>query len=794
MKKLYFSLFSLFLSVNIFSQCAFTLSVTPVDVSCYGLCDGSASVTITGGTGPYTYTWNPGGASTTTISGLCPGTFKCIIEEAGCKDSVSFSIAEPNPIVFTPTPSNILCYGVCTGSVSSIASGGTPPYVFTVSGGSSTSLCAGNYVAYVTDDNGCIDSTNISITQPSAPLSVTVTSTDVTCYGTSNGTGSATVSGGTSSYNYSWSTTPVETAPNVFNLPTGTTTIVVTDLAGCTDTATVTINEPPQIIINTISTTSVSCYGGNDGTASMSASGGIPSVLNGYTYLWSVGSQTTTSATGLSAGTHSFSVTDSLSCTVTKTVTIVEPNPFTANASQTNLCGSATGDVTVNVTGGTASFTYSWSAGGQTTQSITGLTAGTYTVLVTDANLCTATDTVQVLILPVISTTLSTTNIKCLGDTNGTASIAVSGGSPGFTYSWSNGETTNSISGLTSGNYTITVTDTIGCVSTNTFVIGGATLLSVNVSATHICSSGTGTATLTATGGTPGYQYSWNTGDTIPVLTNLSAGTYTCMVTDSSGCIDTNIIKIRASADLAVMTTITPIVCLGDSNAIVTLTGAAGLPPYTFSWAPGGSTATTITGLGPGTYTANITDSVGCIANQIVNITAPTAVTATLTGVNATCFGCADGSATASVSGGNGVYNYSWSPISATTSSVTGLTAGNYTVCVSDSSGCGDTCMVITITEPPSGIFNTDVSAKLLSANPVPFGNVLNLKIENKKSGNIIITLNNIIGDVMYKEISSDKIYNRSIDTSSLPAGVYIISVQDSERIIITRKIIKTNN
>lgn len=724
MKKIYLFFFSLVLFQVSFGQCPFTFTVSPTNEKCFGDCNGTASVIASNGSGAYTYSWNPAPGAGSSVSGLCQGTYWCVVEDLGCKDSSSFII-----------------------------------------GG------------------------------PSSALSLTVTPHNVSCQGSSNGYGNSFVSGGTPSYNYSWSTNPAETAPNVFNLPVGTVTLVVTDLYNCTDTVVASINEPPPIIITPISSSSVTCFGGTNGIASMSVTGGVPGTTGtGYTYSWSPSNETGLTATALAVGTPTLHVTDSLNCVATKTINITGPPAITVDAIQTHttLCGgSNSGAATANVGGGTPSYRYSWSHAGETTQSISSLSTNTYTVVITDNNSCTASDTVSINVNTSITATVSAINTSCGNTTNGAASITVSGGTPSYTFSWSGSSQTNtSITGLTNGAYTVTVSDQLNCSTTKTFTIASSTSIGLNISVTHICGSGTGSSTITPLGGTPAYSYLWSNGATTSTITGLAAAVYGFTVTDNAGCTDTTEIEILISPDMSVIGTGTPVTCFGENNGAVTIATTGGLPNYTYSWTPGGATATSLTGLSPATFSITVTDSIGCTSTSIINITEPTLLTTTLTGVDATCFGCADGTASASVSGGNGGYGYSWSN-GATTASLTALVAGTYTVCVSDSLGC-DSCSTVTINEPPSGIKQNHVTTANLKLSPVPFDNILSVKYENTSDTDVLLSLYNVKGEVIFTEqIQKRQLYNRSIDTSSMPGGMYFISISDSKGMLLTRKISK---
>src|SRR5690606_24633816 len=310
------------------------------------------------------------------------------------------------------------------------------------------------------------------ITEPDV-LDATGTQTDVSLYNGNDGEAVVTVTGGTSPYTYAWSPSG-GTSDTASNLTAGTYTVVVTDANGCTTTKVFTITQPIPLMVQTASQTNVNCNGGSDGTASVSVIGGNAP----YTYLWTPTGGTSETATGLSAGVYNVEITDSTSNTITESFTITEPGVIVATISNKKdvLCnGAKNGSATVTVTGGTAPFTYVWSNGTTTTNAtLNNLDVGTYTVMITDANGCSSTTPATVTITQpaaIVINSANTTNVSCYGQNNGSVTVSVSGGLGPYTYTWSNGQSGTTISNLTKGNYTVTVTDANNCTKTQTFTI-----------------------------------------------------------------------------------------------------------------------------------------------------------------------------------------------------------------------------------------------------------------------------------------------------------------------------------
>ncbi len=297
-----------------------------------------------------------------------------------------------------------------------------------------------------------------------------------------------------------------------------------------------------------------------------------------------------------------------------------------------------------------------------------------------------------------IVATATNTNATCIGN-NGTATASGSGGTGAYTYVWSNGQTSQTASGLSAGTYTVTVSDGSGCnqnIATVNITGGGLNLatLSNNI----LCNGqSNGTASVTSSGGQGTYTYTWTNGQTTQTATGLSAGTYTVSVTDSAGCSKTQAFTITQPVALAVSDSSVNIQCSGNSTGTSTGLVIGGTGAYTYSWNNGQATQTA-TGLAAGTYTLTVTDANGCSRTHTVTITQPNGMSITGSGINILCNGQANGSATASVTGGSGLYTYSWNN-GQTTQAATGLGAGTYTVVVTDNNGCTIT-QTVTVNQP----------------------------------------------------------------------------------------------
>jgi len=419
------------------------------------------------------------------------------------------------------------------------------PTVVTICGlnatvsGSGPVLVSGNacngatyeYTYTATDDCGDTASCVQTITTPASSLSCVASGTDTSC-GLSNGSASVTASNGSGSYSYNWSNGAI--TQSVSGLSSGTYTVTVTDNSGgCTSSCSVIISSSSTLSC-VASGTDTSC-GLLNGSASVAVSNGSGS----YTYNWSNGANTQ-SISGLSSGTYTVTVTDnSGGCTSSCSVVIASSNALSCSVNGTDTsCGLSDGTASVTVSNGSGSYTYSWSNGGNS-QSISGLSSGSYSVTVTDTNSgCATSCSVIIASSNTLSCNLNGTDTSC-GLDNGSASVSVNNGSGNYTYSWSNGANTQTISGLSSGTYSVTVIDSnSGCTATCSVTIASSNVLTCSVSGTDsTCGNPNGTATAFGSDGSGNYSYAWNNGATSQTLSGLSSGTFSVTVTDNnSGC------------------------------------------------------------------------------------------------------------------------------------------------------------------------------------------------------------------------------------------------------------------
>jgi gliding motility-associated-like protein len=406
-----------------------------------------------------------------------------------------------------------------------------------------------------------------------------------------------------------------------------------------------------------------------------------------------------------------------------------------------------------------APYNYTWS-NGATTQNVTGLAAGTYTVNVgTQGGCVTEADTVIIGPSNGVTVTATPTSGACAGS----ITTSVTTGVAPFTYSWSNGATTSSITGVGAGTYTVTVTDSKNCVQTATATITSSPIVVNTTSSPTTCTGTTGTAGVTSvTGGTSPYTYSWNGGQTTSTISNLAAGSYTVTVKDANNCTQPETVVVGTTGATIIPTaTETDVLCNGQSNGSVSVTGATGgAAPYTYTWS-GGQTTTTVTGLAIGTYTVTAKDNNGCTGQTTITINQPPLIVVNTTSSPTTCTGSTGSAGVTSVTGGVSPYTYSWAG-GQTTSTISNLAAGSYTVTVKDANSC---------TQPETIVVGST------GATIIPTATETNVLCNGQSTGTATVS-GSTGGTAPYTYTWSSG--QTTTTVNGLPAGTYTVTSKDN--------------
>ncbi|MGE0562749.1 MAG: SprB repeat-containing protein [Flavobacteriales bacterium] len=495
--------------------------------------------------------------------------------------------------------------------------GGVTPYNYIWSNGTSgstTTVGEGTYCLTIVDDLGCSHDTCVTVSVPLA-LSLSMSSTAATTNGGTDGSATASPSGGTLPYNYLWN--PAGNTATINGLGYGIYSVTVIDGNGCNIQGSVVVSEPRCLGfgISTIADTLL-CYGDATATATALPVGGTAP----YVYLWDDSSSSTTqSITNLTGGLYSVIVSDSNNCLAVSTASIEEPTKlvnaiFSNNAT---VVGGTDGSATANTFGGEPPYTYSWSTiPTQNGTTATGLSAGVYYVTITDKNNCSILDSVLINEPPCNNYLLyvSGTNLSCEGSNNGTANVVIVGGTSPYNILWSNTQTTAAISGLSANTYTVEVTDAANCYSFKNITITEPNELQVSANLIQDMScfgTNNGTVDLVVVGGTYPYTYLWSNGSTAEDLINLPQGNYSVLVTDNNGCTANDVVTITQPALLTSNYTKQNVKCYGDSTGSIDVTPIGGTSPYTYLWSNGATTQDVIN-LTAGLYNYTVYDANSC--------------------------------------------------------------------------------------------------------------------------------------------------------------------------------------
>ncbi|MEO5641694.1 MAG: PKD domain-containing protein [Bacteroidia bacterium] len=444
-----------------------------IDVTCNGGNNGSATAAVSGGSGPYNYTWSPSGGNASTATGLIAGNYSVAVTDAfGCMSSATVIITQPPALAAMQFQTDVLCNAACNGSASSAVTGGVAPYTYawSPSGGTAAaanSLCAGNYSCLITDANGCLLTLTFTITEPNA-LTLSVTASDASCFNTCDGQVAVTPSGGTTAYSFAWSTGCTTSACNA--VCAGSYSVTVSDANGCSAAASITVSQPAQLFITT-SATDAHCNL-PDGSVAANATGGTGTI----SYQW-ISGPSTSGWNNLSANTYSVIATDQNNCSDTSAATVNNLNGVTASlTSQIDLScfNSNNGALVFTPSGGNGPYTFAWTPNVSSSNSATGLAAGNYQVTITDSNGCSTTQT-TIITQPAQLTIIANANTAsvCAGTAVQLSSNG-NGGTPAYTYAWMPGplagSNQNIIPSVTT-TYTAYIADVNGCSDSATVLV-----------------------------------------------------------------------------------------------------------------------------------------------------------------------------------------------------------------------------------------------------------------------------------------------------------------------------------
>lgn len=751
-------------TVTIYNDPQLSASVLPSPAVFCNTGPGSG-VTLTasgsGGLPPYSYIWRDGGMVVGTsanyfasVAGNYTVEISDSLNSATCPSYFYTVTVSESPLPIASAGSDqVLCATSPTVSLTGTiqyASGGiwsggsgtfSPSTTFLNTSYTPTSaeIMAGSITLTLTSTGsggGCTNATDqitisFSVLSASASITSNYNGENISCNGANDGVALVAASGGTTPYNYSWNTMPVQLTATAGSLGAGNYTATVTDANGCSATSNITLTQPVPLSL-TASVSSdyngqdISCNGANNGSAATTVAGGTMP----YDYIWSTSPvQTTPTAVSLGAATYTVNITDANGCPGSAVITLMEPAALFSIASATSAyngfnisCnGASDGTVNMTTTGGTMPYQFLWSTGA-TTEDLSGLTAGMYSASITDANGCAATASLSLSEPAVLSAAINVVSnyngfgVSCFNSSDGAIDITVSGGAGGYTYSWSNGASSQDLSGLSSGSYSVTVTDGNNCITAMNAVLTQPAGLLIAVDGisyyngfnVSCYNSIDGSIYLTTTGGVAPYTYLWNTGALTEDLSVIPEGVYFNTITDANNCVTFFGATLIEPAPL-VSTMVTSafgdynVSCNGLTDGAINLNVTGGAMPYNYAWSTAASTED-ISGLGAGTYSVSIADLNGCTIAASATITEPDPLMATINsisdfnGFSVSCFGSSNGSIDAEAFGGMAPYNYSWSN-GTSSEDLLMLTSGNYSLLVTDANNC-TASLTVSLNEP----------------------------------------------------------------------------------------------
>ncbi|MFC5626632.1 gliding motility-associated C-terminal domain-containing protein [Algoriphagus winogradskyi] len=477
-------------------------------------------------------------------------------------------------------------------------------------------------------EKAALDSDNNRILATNG-ISVEVSGKLALCSHSEKGSIILDVKGGLAPYTYRWNT--LETTKDRTNLFAGTYTVEITDAAGTVHIERIVVQPPYPLILNPLEKTDASCGSGNDGSAKISVKVGRGEP---YQITWSNGMKDTWEVTNLAPGFYSVTIADIFNCDVTTSFEIKaasEGMQVSEVIENLSCSGQNNGSINLDIKGGQAPYTYKWNTG-SSSQNLSNLAAGTYSVLIKDQTGCSFQASYSIKEATSIQLEEKLLPESCAGAGNGEIQVTIQGGSAPYTYIWSNGQTSSKLSGATAGNYSLKVTDALGCTVEKHFTLGTASALELElIEQTDISCAGSnsGTIRLKVKGNSGNYATKWLDDPSAGLnRENLSAGTYQLLVSDESGCTvsksftiaDAEPIQARIETALDVDCTI------GTITGVAWVSIQGGVQPYKISWSNGENNAREINFNSSGSLKVQITDALGCTAQTEVRVDFPSQI------------------------------------------------------------------------------------------------------------------------------------------------------------------------
>lgn len=527
-------------------------SVVVNNVSCFGTDSGSATVFVSNGIEPYTYTWDdPDQQILPTAAFLEAGNYTVtVVDNVYCMTVIDVEITEPDTLTSTITGEDASCFGFLDGVGTVTPSGGTTPYSYVWDNGGITqsvdNLAAGDHDVMITDANGCTEMASITIDEPETAVSLTVDQTFNGCNGETDNEATVEPSGGTGpGYTYLW--TDNQQGQTATDLAPGSIGVTVTDENGCTAEGTVNLTDL-ELLYGDIIISEPTCNGFPDGSLGINNFGGgagQDGVEADYTFTWSNNDVGVVADNVLGGATYFVTIEDANGCNTVVSRYLPDPDPlvFDVAGADAHCYNGNDGTGTVsNITGNQGDVTILWdaSAGSQDSVVAINLSVGTYGVTVTDGNGCNSSGSISIAQPDELFIDYTTVDNLCFGDSNGSIETSISGGTPGYTYLWPNQESTSGLTDIPAGVYELTLTDESGCVKQIPIEITEPEQVWAEIATEDVSCYGDRNGTIFATphGGIPPYRFSLDNNEYFgsSTLIGLTAGEYNVFMVDANDC------------------------------------------------------------------------------------------------------------------------------------------------------------------------------------------------------------------------------------------------------------------
>ena len=790
-------------------------SLTPTDVLCYGESTGQlVAVAVPPAATPWTLSINGGTpVSTVTFGGLEAGMYDITAFDAnGCQFTVSGTISQPSDTLGIALNSlvNILCHGASTGAVSIAGTGGTFPYSYSIDGngpqpfGTFNGLDAGTHDIQITDFNLCVFDTTITLTEPDTLVLTLAVANDLLCNGDNSGNLTVVGTGGVSPYQYNLDGGLYGSSATFTSLAAATYIVGVKDANGCTDTLHVTLNEPGILMLSLINSEDALCFEGSNASIETSAASGTAP----YQYsLDGISFQGSGSFLGLTAGTYTATVRDANGCLDQVTETVFEPSQLTieTNSTPVTCFGEQDGTIQIIAGGGTTAYQYSINGGSSfvSTGIFSNLSGANYLTVVRDANGCTASEGV-IISAPTSAFNISVnvTNVRCLGDSTGSATLVGNGGTPTYTYSDDNSSfaSSNVFGGFHQGSFTLYAQDLNGCAdSVQFFVDQPATAVNINnmIIANPACpNQASGAVTVQANGGTPGYMYSSNGGLTFQtgqILLGVSGGNHLIVVKDANGCLDIDTATLVSPPLMdIIIDSLVNVDCEGDFDGEIHLTATGGTPSYSYRLNQGSiQTNGNWVNLTDNIYNVMIMDVNGCTYSEQVEVLANQ--NQPVPSFNFTISGNAVLFQNSSSFGDTYLWEFGNDSTSTDESPVHVYgQLGIYDVTLTVTNDCGSSSVTVTVNTLNTGITNAERNSFSLYPNPASTELYLNstFSLDEKVQLDIVSISGQLIQSTQVPSIQANS--RTQVNVNGLAQGVYYLRViSGQEQSVLRFDIIK---